>query len=158
MANIGSRSFGFTVIEIAVVLTISVLLLTTASMSLASAEKKNRDNERSNDIAMMAQCLENKYLATQEFFGTIADMEKCPKATDFMTPPRVSAPAVVLATNATATTTGVRPVPTKDSYVFQPLTSTGVLCVAPSTVPCAKYNLFYLTESDQVVQKVSSSR
>ena len=149
---------GFTIIEIAVVLAISILLLTTASMSLTQSEKQNRDNERKADIEMMAQCLETKFLATQEYFGTIEDMNKCPKASEFMTPPRQSAPATVLATNATATTSGVRPIPTKDTYVFQPLTATSVLCTDPLITPCAKYNLFFVAEAGSGINMVSSTR
>ncbi|MBP9668574.1 type II secretion system protein, partial [Candidatus Saccharibacteria bacterium] len=53
------KNLGFTIIEIAVVLTISAILLTMASMSLSSSEKGNRDNERSADIEMLVQCLED---------------------------------------------------------------------------------------------------
>ena len=74
------KNLGFTIIEIAVVLTISAILLTMASMSLSSSEKGNRDNERSADIEMLVQCLEDGYISTQEYVGTISDLEKCPKA------------------------------------------------------------------------------
>ena len=68
------KNLGFTIIEIAVVLTISAILLTMASMSLSSSEKGNRDNERSADIEMLVQCLEDGYISTQEYVGTISDL------------------------------------------------------------------------------------
>ena len=152
------NNLGFTVVEIAVVLTIMAILLTMASMSLNSSEKGSRDNERRADLSMMAQCLESNFNNTQEYFGTIADMEKCPKSAEFMTPPKASAPATVLATNNTTTVSGVRPLPTKDTYVFQPLTATGALCTAPATTPCINYNLYYFSELENVVNKVPRTR
>ena len=152
------NNLGFTVVEIAVVLTIMAILLTMASMSLSSSEKGSRDNERRADLSMMAQCLESNFNNTQEYFGTIADMEKCPKSAEFMTPPKASAPATVLATNNTTTVSGVRPLPTKDTYVFQPLTATGALCTAPATTPCVNYNLYYFSELENVVNKVPRTR
>ena len=152
------NNLGFTVVEIAVVLTIMAILLTMASMSLSSSEKGSRDNERRADLSMMAQCLESNFNNTQEYFGTIADMEKCPKSAEFMTPPKASAPATVLATNNTTTVSGVRPLPTKDTYVFQPLTATGALCTAPATMPCVNYNLYYFSELENVVKKVPRTR
>ena len=152
------NNLGFTVVEIAVVLTIMAILLTMASMSLSSSEKGSRDNERRADLSMMAQCLESNFNNTQEYFGTIADMEKCPKSAEFMTPPKASAPATVLATNNTTTVSGVRPLPTKDTYVFQPLTATGALCTAPATTPCINYNLYYFSELENVVNKVPRTR
>lgn len=149
---------GFTIVEIVVVLTIIASLLTLASLSLTSAAKRSRDNERRADIEMMSQCLENNFLSTQTYFGTIAELATCPRATEFMTPPELSAPATILATNATTTITGVRPLPTKDTYVFQPLTATNTLCTTPETIPCAKYNLYYFSEFDNIVNKVSSQR
>ena len=152
------NNLGFTVVEIAVVLTIMAILLTMASMSLSSSEKGSRDNERRADLSMMAQCLESNFNNTQEYFGTIADMEKCPKSAEFMTPPKASAPATVLATNNTTTVSGVHPLPTKDTYVFQPLTATGALCTAPATMPCVNYNLYYFSELENVVNKVPRTR
>ena len=152
------NNLGFTVVEIAVVLTIMAILLTMASISLSSSEKGSRDNERRADLSMMAQCLESNFNNTQEYFGTIADMEKCPKSAEFMTPPKVSAPATVLASNNTITVSGVRPLPTKDTYVFQPLTATGALCTAPATTPCVNYNLYYFSELENVVKKVPRTR
>ena len=152
------NNLGFTVVEIAVVLTIMAILLTMASMSLSSSEKGSRDNERRADLSMMAQCLESNFNNTQEYFGTIADMEKCPKSAEFMTPPKASAPATVLATNNTTTVSDVRPLPTKDTYVFQPLTATGALCTAPATMPCVNYNLYYFSELENVVKKVPRTR
>ena len=152
------NNLGFTVVEIAVVLTIMAILLTMASMSLNSSEKGSRDNERRADLSMMAQCLESNFNNTQEYFGTIADMEKCPKSAEFMTPPKASAPATVLATNNTTTVSGVRPLPTKDTYVFQPLTAKGALCTAPATTPCVNYNLYYFSELENVVKKVPRTR
>ena len=152
------KNLGFTIIEIAVVLTISAILLTMASMSLSSSEKGNRDNERSADIEMLVQCLEDGYISTQEYVGTISDLEKCPKAQEAMTPPKLSTANSVLATNNSTTVTGVRPTPTKDMYVFQPLTATGALCTAPATTPCTNYNFFYYSELDGTIVKVSKTR
>ena len=157
------NNLGFTVVEIAVVLTIMAILLTMASMSLSSSEKGSRDNERRADLSMMAQCLESNFNNTQEYFGTIADMEKCPKSAEFMTPPKASAPATVLATNNTTTVSGVRPLPTKDTYVFQPLSANNspnsfLLCTAPATMPCVNYNLYYFSELENVVKKVPRTR
>lgn len=154
------RSFnrGFTIIEVAVVLAISVILLTLTTLSLGAAEMKSRDQERRADLGMMSQCLESKYVEANSYFATINDMKNCPKSTEFMTPPKSSSISTVLATNNTTTPSGVRPVVDKSTYVFQPLTASGALCTDPSVTPCTNYNLYYFSEADSSPQKVSSNR
>ena len=144
----------FTIIEIAVVLTISIVLLMLGTISLSTAERRNRDSERKADMDMMIQCLESGYINTNTYIGTIADMSLCPKSKDFMTPPDASAVATVLATNTSTTLEGIRPIPTKTTYVFQPLTETGALC----TNNCKTYNLYYYSEYENYVVKVTGGR
>jgi hypothetical protein len=69
--------------------------------------------------------------------------------------PGVVAPnySLVVATNAVQTTAGVLPKPLKTTYVYQPLDSAGALCTA---TPCRKFNIYYLSEVDNTVQKLMS--
>ncbi len=73
------------------------------------------------------------------------------------------AASFVAATNATQTAAGVTPQPDNStvSYVYQPMyynQSTGAwaLCTNDTTQECRKFNLYYKTEVDGVVQMIQS--
>jgi prepilin-type N-terminal cleavage/methylation domain-containing protein len=49
----------------------------------------------------------------------------------------------------------VNAVTTISTYIYEPVTSTGAVCL---TTGCVKFNLYYRTEKDNVVNKVMSKR
>ncbi len=141
---------GFTVIEIAVVLAISATLLLMASMQLTKAQVNSRNSERREDLNMIAQCLQNRFIATQEFYSTVAELESCPKASDILTPPGQSTPNTVKAINNEQSFWSSQPSPqNNDRYVFQPLTSSGALCTNPVSDPCTKFKLYVHMEGGE---------
>ena len=140
---------GFTVIEIAVVLVISATLLLMASMQVTQAQVNSRNSERREDLNMIAQCLQNRFIATQEFYSTVAELESCPKASDILTPPGQSTPNTVKAINNEQSFWSSQPSPqNNDRYVFQPLTSSGALCTNPVSDPCVHFALYASREEE----------
>lgn len=147
---------GFTIIEVAVVLTILITILTLTGISLATARKNSRDNERQADINGLVQCLESGYIKNNYYFSTLAELANCPKAEEFMSPPGKNSTGTVMATNANTSPEGVSPQPTKDTYVFQPLTATGQLCSAGGE--CRGYALHYKLEKETTNKTVREKR
>ena len=74
-----------------------------------------------------------------------------------ITAPGITDPAITLisATNTTQTAAGVRPQPTFDQYVYQPLKSDGSLCTS-NAQECVEFNLYYQLEADKTVYMVMS--
>jgi len=74
-----------------------------------------------------------------------------------ITAPGVTDPAITLisATNTTQTVADVRPQPTFDQYVYQPLKSDGSLCTS-NAQECVEFNLYYQLEADKTVYMVMS--
>ena len=148
------------------------ILLALAAVNLTSTQANQRDSERDSDTAAIANNLETFYktgvdtstvlgrypstalLATADtsvnaFFPKI-DLEStiAPGATSVAT-------SFVPATNAVDTVAGVLPQPTKSQYVYQPIQNDGSLCTTESQ-ECRRYALFYRTEIDNIVKKVTS--
>jgi prepilin-type N-terminal cleavage/methylation domain-containing protein len=70
-------------------------------------------------------------------------------------PPGTSDPysTFLSATNNTQTEAGVAPQPTTSQYIYQPIDSSGALCMSSD---CRKYNLYYRLEKDNTVYMVTS--
>jgi hypothetical protein len=83
--------------------------------------------------------------------ATLGDVD-----TKVLLPPGVSDPLTgfIPATNGMQTEAGVSPQPTVSQYIYQPINSQGELCVDASD--CRKFNLYYRTEADNTVHKVTS--
>lgn len=64
-----SRS-GFTIIELMVVIVISALLLTIATISLANMQKQSRDSRRASNAAILAEALEKYFTQNGEYPST----------------------------------------------------------------------------------------
>lgn len=163
---------GFTIIEVVITITIMGILLTLAIVNLQASEISSRDSERKGDVEVLATNLEafyrtgngtsptvGRYPSTiiasgdeATLLATLRDLDIraaiAPGATN-------AATTFISATNDTQTTSGVRPIPTATSYVYQPLQSNNTLCVN-ETQECRKFNIFYLTEADNTVQVVTS--
>jgi len=169
---------GFTIVELAITITIMGILLTLAVVNLNGTQANARDAERKGDVEAIALNLENFYVNLNPDIpmsgGSYLGL-------DFMTdsdittylpdidPKSIHAPdislgdpmSIVVATNANTTTTGVTPQPssTNDVYVYQPLTGTGTLCASRITNgDCRRFNIYYFQETDNQVHKLTSKR
>lgn len=174
------RHSGFTLIEMMIAVTIMVILLTLAVVVVSSSRSDARDKERQGDVANIARFLEGYYqngpkgssypstidINSSNIESTFADFEL-----DNLKAPRQDSYSLIPATNNNETNNGVRPLPTVDQYVYQPLADSsydmGVTryCAGYSSVcgvcdnsimKCRKFNIFYRTESDNQVHKVTS--
>lgn len=171
---------GFTIVEIILTLTIMGILLTLAVVTLSSSEANGRDSERQGDAESLATHFEAYYnnriqdnqgitIATggtypgtsvidpDAFLSSLPDLDpKSARAPGV----DVSAPiSVVAATNTAQNPNDIQPRPTKDNdiYVYQPLTSSGVLCTAPTAgSECRKFNIYYYQETSGAVQQIMS--
>jgi len=170
------KKHGFTVVEILIVITIMGILLILAVINVNSSQVQARDNERKVDVENIALALETGFkdpnTMNQDFTQTgyypgTAVMGAAINANNVralfpdLDPESLRAPNVdeddpvslVLATNGTQTTAGVRPLPTISTYVYQPISTSG-LCADK----CRSFNLYYRQEADNTVQVVKSRR
>jgi prepilin-type N-terminal cleavage/methylation domain-containing protein len=175
---------GFTIVELIIVITIMGILLTISVVNLRGAQANSRDAERRTDIETIATHLEMFYTSGNDSstsVGTypptsvmtgvdgIAAMTAQKAALRDIDPnsliapgapslPSTSTTSLVVATNNTQTIGGVTPPPasatSQNQYVYQPIQQDGSLCTSGSA--CQKFNLYYMTEIDGVVQMVTS--
>lgn len=171
---------GFTIVELAITITIMGILLTLAVVNLNASQANARDSERKGDAEAIALNLESffknnsadnlgdfpmsggsypgsSYLASSTFSRIFPDID--PKSTHAPGTDVNGPVSLVAATNATQTTTGVRPLPSKtnDIYIYQPLTATNTLCVTPTIGnECRKFNIYYYQEASNTVEKLMS--
>jgi len=161
---------GFTVVELVITITIMGILLTLAVVNLNATQVNARDAERKGDVEAIQLNLEDFYKTDSDWGanlgvypsvdlpnGTVAFMKQVLRDidTDNLMAPGITDPKLtfIAATNAVQTTTGLLPQPTKDQYVYQPINTTGALCISTD---CRKYNIFYRLESDNTVYMVTS--
>jgi len=163
------RTRGFTIVELLVVITVMAILIPVTMFSIGGLNKTSRDRERESDVSSIARQLElvytNKTVGSSPtypgttslggsatppresvFGGSTSEITKAPNSSGF---------SIVAATNTTATTSGVRPVPTPTTYVYQPIPKSGS---AVCTSLCSSFNLYYLNESDSSIIMVKSQR
>jgi prepilin-type N-terminal cleavage/methylation domain-containing protein len=170
---------GFTIVELLIVIVVIGILAAIVITSFAGVQAKARDSKRQADVSTLAKQLEVDYAndgvypSTQRFLSNnstatvitptqalaetwaVANLKGI-DVTGLRAPGKDgSFNTLIPATNATITTAGVTPQPTKDTYVYQPLTSTNTLCT-PGNVDCAKFNIYYMKEQDSSVQQKSS--
>lgn len=171
------RQRGFTLVEILIVIVIMAILMVLAVVNLRSGQADARDVERKTDVANIARALEVYYdsgpstsntpaarypstslvtYSDDEFtMNNLRDIDR-----DSLIAPGSSGTAgsdfsLIAATNTLETTTGIRPLPTPSTYVYQPLTSDNVLCISGSQ-ECRRFNLYYRLETDSTIHMVTS--
>ncbi|MCY1528056.1 hypothetical protein D9M68_631470 [compost metagenome] len=161
---------GFTLVELVIVITIMSIILVLGVVNLRSSQVTARDQERKTDVENVMRGLEGFYIngannarypSTYISESTTTDtfVQDALRKIDLKS---LQAPGVatgtrsfVSATNTDETTSGVRPIPTITSYVYQPFQPDGTLCTLVSQ-ECRRYNIFYQLEGDGVIYKVSS--
>lgn len=162
---------GFTVIELIITITIMGILLTLAVVGLNSTQIKARDDERASDVSAIAIAFEAYYTSNQGPvsasypYGNIAgDTSAISTYLSDLDQKVLVAPGAanvaasfVVAQNNNQTESGVSPSPTISTYVYQPLDKNNQLCLL-NNAECRKFNLYYRTEADNIVHKVTSKR
>lgn len=155
---------GFTIVEIVITLTIMAILVSFAAVNLRSSLLQANDQERITDITNIMTFQDSYYERNNSSYFPIASASSTAGIETWyagidrenLRTPGIVAPAYSLreATNAIQTTAGILPKPLKTTYVYQPLDSAGALCTA--TPNCRKFNIYYLSDVDGTVQKMTS--
>ena len=163
-----NRRSGFTLIELLITITIMVILLTFAVVSLRGNQASTRDEERKTDVGVIAQQLEDYYRSGSDPSNTYKAGQYPP--TDFVNSETnllvtlrdidkrvLRAPNVADASPMSFTIAATNAVPNPDTstYVYQPLTSTGAICQTAAQ-ECRKFVLYYKLESSGTTQTISS--
>jgi prepilin-type N-terminal cleavage/methylation domain-containing protein len=160
------RRAGFTIIELLITMTIMVILMALAVVSLRSSQATARDEARKTDVAVIAQQLENYYKSGSDAsastgsypptqsINTEAEVRSVLRDLD---PKAIRAPGVAdTSTMSFAVATGTTaPTPTVNDFIYQPLTASGALCQTTSD-ECRNFTLFYQLETNATVQTVTS--
>lgn len=163
-----NRRSGFTLIELLITITIMVILLTFAVVSLRGNQASTRDEERKTDVGVVAQQLEDYYRSGSDPSSTYKAGQYPP--TDFVNSEAnllialrdidkrvLRAPNVADASPMSFTIAATNAVPNPDTstYVYQPLTSTGAICQTAAQ-ECRKFILYYKLEGSGTTQTISS--
>lgn len=162
---------GFTVVELMIIIAIIGILAGLSVVNLRQSLPDSRDSERRADVQNISVHLDSLWM--KGYPGAVVGKGSYPSTTHLntssaitqlfaeidskiLTSPSASAGTVslVMATNNIATTSGVTPAPTEETYVYQPLNSTGALCTL-TTDECRRYNLYYKLESGPI-EKITS--
>lgn len=165
---------GFTVVELMIIIAIIGILAGLAVANLRQSLPDSRDSERRADIRNISVHLDSLWM--NGYPDAVVNKGNYPSTTHLntssaitqlfaeidskiLTSPSASAGTVslVMATNNVATTAGVTPAPTEDTYVYQPLNNTGELCTL-TTDECRRYNLFYKLENGTVEKIMSKNQ
>jgi prepilin-type N-terminal cleavage/methylation domain-containing protein len=155
---------GFTIVELIITMTIMVILITLSTATLSSNLARGRDQERKTDVANILIFQESAYNRNNGSYFPDSSLNS-PAVIDVyyanidknnLRAPGVVSPnySLVKATNTVQTAAGVLPQPTNTTYVYQVLTSAGGLC--STTGSCRKFNMYYLEESTNTTQMVTS--
>ncbi|NTW62165.1 type II secretion system protein [Candidatus Saccharibacteria bacterium] len=157
------KRHGFTIIELIIVITVMAILLTLSTAGMNGYQANGRDTERKADVETIALHLETYYTSGKD--GDTAPPGQYPP-TDMITnntvrtylrdiddsnlaaPGKDAASTFINASNSGAQS------PTKDQYIYQPLTTSGSLCAGSSV--CTKFTLYYKTEIDNTTHKIAS--
>jgi len=163
---------GFTLVEILITVAIMVVLLTLTVANISSTQVSQRDSERVAEIGTIANNMEtfyktgvntstvlNRYPSTALLANGSTSIKAFFPYIDLETVTAPDAASVaasfIPATNAVETVAGVSPQPTVSQYVYQPIQSDGSLCTTEAQ-ECRRFGLFYRTEVDGIVKKISS--
>jgi len=166
------KQHGFTLVEIIITVTIMVILLTLAVVNISSTQVSQRDAERTAEVGTIANNMEtfyktgvntstvlNRYPSTALLASGSTSIKSFFPYIELETVTAPDAASVaasfVPATNAVETVAGVSPQPTVSQYVYQPIQNNGALCTTEAQ-ECRRFSIFYRTEVDGVVKKISS--
>jgi len=166
------KQHGFTLVEILITVAIMVILLTLTVANISSTQVSQRDSERAAEVGTIANNMEtfyktgvntstvlNRYPSTALLASGSTSIKAFFPYIDLETvtaPDAVSvAASFIPATNDIESIAGVSPQPTVSQYVYQPIQNNGSLCTTEAQ-ECRRFGIFYRTEVDGTVKKISS--
>jgi len=136
---------GFTIVELLIVIVVFMIVAAISIDANGNYQERARDSEREADTQVIANNLERYYRTQPSASGTtypsattsLANMSTYIDNSDATIAPGQSDISIVMATTAGDKT------PLSSQYIYQALNVDGTIC---SSVPCARYKLFYKYE------------
>lgn len=161
--NANKRAVGMTIVELMVVISVIGILAGLTMSIVLSHRYAGRDAERISDVESIARAFETSYMRD----ATTTSGPSYPTTTTATTVSGydslfrrqslsiTKAPDTTTATSIVAATTTAQPqAPTKNQYIYLPLTSSNSLCTTGPT--CVRFLLYYRLEGTNTVQVVES--
>ena len=164
---------GFTIVELVITIAIMGILLILAVVSLNATQINARDTERKTDVESIALHLESYYKNVPNLTVGVRYPSTAITATGMTTinsalpdidiksvlPPSTTNPVATFrgatSSSTSAPITASPNSPTTGEYVYQPLQANGAVCTT-ELQECRKFNLYYRTETDNVVHTITS--
>lgn len=157
---------GYTIVELVTVITIIGILVVLSYGGIGAYRQYSNDAERADDVNSIALRLESSYTnqdLAKPAYPSInefnADSPTMVRTLSRLSKDAVKAPGSnvvsVIGATSTSQTEPVAGGPTKDKYVYQPLTANDAICNW-TTQTCVRFFFYYRTERDDVLHKVKS--
>jgi len=165
---------GFTLVELLITVLVAVILLTLGTVSVTGFQTQARDKERDSDIKSIARQLETVYssgltMSEGQIKGEYPTIQMVqnysndvwagmPKAA--LIAPGDTASSLKFAGNNLSP--GVSPTPSAtNQYIYQPINRNNGRCtespiIAPPTIPCVRFNLYYWSEATNSTVMIKS--
>lgn len=162
-----NREWGFTLIELIIVIVVIGILISVTGYVQASALVGARDAERADDTASIARLLEQSYNNLSSASPTypptttlLSDISGSTGSATSADPSMFRAPnapgsSVIPATITTAPSVGSTGI-SLNQYMYQPITATDTLCSSTSSI-CVKFRLYYVKESNNRLMTLNSA-
>ncbi len=159
-----SHESGLTLVELIIVMTVIGILVGFSFAIVRSYQYSGRDAERASDAESTARAFEISYLrdatsAGPSYPDTVSATTTSGYSTLFKgqdldmtrSPGQITGTSIVAATTNSESQT-----PTKDQYIYLPLTAAGALCTSSTTTPCVRFSLYYRIEDGNTIKIVES--
>lgn len=157
-----TNEHGMTIVELLTVMIIIGILSGLSLTIIDSYRYSGRDNERTSDVESIARSFEISYLRDATSNGpSYPTTQRATTTSGYgalfkgQSLDATKAPDTTAATSIIAATSNTQPqAPTKNQYIYLPLTSSGSLC--NGTELCVRFILYYRFEATNTVQTVES--
>lgn len=157
-----NHAAGFTLIELLIVIGMIGALVGISTVIIMSNRYSGNDAERDSDAHAIARSFEISYLRDGTVNGpTYPTTQRATTTSGYgslfkgQNLDATKAPGTTANTSIVAATTTTQPQsPTKDQYIYLPLTADGNLC--NSTALCVRFFIYYRLEGNNTVYAVES--